>query len=78
MQANEEWIPISEQLPKHNQLCLVTVEQLLGFDDIERFVSIGRYKVGCFDIAANDGMFQEDKYNRVTAWIPVPVAYKGE
>lgn len=78
MQASEKWIPINEQLPKHNQLCLVTVEQLLGFDDINRTVSIGRYLVGCFNIVANDGIYQEDKFHRVTAWIPVPEAYKGE
>ena len=71
------WIPINEQLPEHNQLCLVTVEQLLGFDDIDRAISIGRYEINSFDIAANDGMFQEDKFHRVTAWIPVPEVYEG-
>ena len=78
MQASEKWIPINEQVPEHNQLCLVTVEQLLGFDDIDRLVSIGRYRVHGFEIAANDGMFPEDKFHRVTAWIPVPEAYDGE
>lgn len=72
------WIPINEQVPEHNQLCLVTVEQLLGFDDIDRSASIGRYRLNHFDIAANDGMFPEDKFHRVTAWIPVPEAYEGE
>lgn len=78
-----EWISVKERLPKQDEVVLITIEDLDGFDNIKRSVRIGKYfsKLVSLDSYRQewqiDGESGINNYRRITAWKPLDEPYKS-
>ena len=81
-----DWIPAEEDTPVDDEIVLVTVEHLDGFDNVKtdieiaRYVKYGGYKV-IFGIDEGGDEIQPPsrarfRYKRVTAWAHMPDRYE--
>lgn len=76
-----EWIPVKDQLPKEDEVVLVTIEDLDGFDNIKRSVRIGKYfsRLGSLDSYRQEWQIEGEgginNYRRITAWKPLDEPY---
>lgn len=65
--ANYHWRPISKELPKQGEPCLVTVQDEIGWSVGIAYMLSDRWKVNGGEIGGN-----------VTAWMPLPKPYSME
>ena len=61
------WIPCSERLPEHNQICIVT-------DETRRCA----YEYGLHDETYDEENGWTYLGHKIIAWMPLPEPYKGE
>ena len=61
------WIPCSERLPEHNQICIVT-------DETRRCA----YEYGLHDETYDEEIGWTYLGHKIIAWMPLPEPYKGE
>lgn len=70
MESGDGWIPVTEQLPKEKGLYLVTYHPCY-WDNVEEDKTV----VG-IDSFRGKSSWAHSKYQRVTAWKPMPKPYK--
>ena len=70
---DNEWIPVSERLPKGRGFYIVT-ERVFHFDDREHK---GKYNTMVEQVEYCNGRWQRAKFFEVIAWQPLPEPYKG-
>lgn len=74
-QATSEWIPVSERLPENDGLVLVTVSGVHNNIIFDHALELGSYD-------QEEGwiieMWLEWVNPQVTAWMPLPKAYRGK
>ena len=69
-----EWIPVSDRLPKKNGVYNVT-EKVFRLDDREHK---GRYNIKTEQVKYCDGKWQRASFFEVIAWMPLPEPYRAE
>lgn len=62
--VDQKWIPVTESLPKSNQIVLVTED--------------GEVKLCTYELWYGYGYGFYGSRGKVTAWMPLPEPYKGE
>lgn len=67
-QAEPQWIPVTERLPKVSGNCLVSEHSPLGEFTCTRYWNQGDRR----------GYWSGDGYSTVTAWMPLPEPFQGE
>ena len=80
-----EWIPVKDQLPKQDEVVLVTIEDLDGFDNIKQTVGVGKWASELIGSSLDsyrhvwkiDGENGENCYRRITAWKPLDKPYES-
>lgn len=69
---DNEWIPVSERLPKERGLYIVT-EKEFRIDDREHK---GKYSIKVEQVEYYNGRWQRANFFEVIAWKPLPEPYK--
>ena len=71
---SQRWIPVSERLPKPNEIVLVTIKRW-GHYDNDLFENLPEYTYSTSFTCYNPHFgFNDD----VIAWMPLPAPYKSE
>ena len=74
-QAEGEWIPVSERLPKERQAVLCWAESTAERLDTE---FIGKYDNGVWFLQSDANHLSYPHQYNVVAWLPLPEPYKAE
>ena len=74
LRARAEWIPVSERLPEKRG-CYIVTEKVFSIDDREHK---GRFNTMVEQVEFCNGKWQRASFFEITAWMPLPAAYKAE
>jgi len=72
------WIPVTDQLPKDDEVVLVTRLYIEGRKrNLKRFVDAGSVCGGHWSFVADEYALHRDRLTDPIAWMPLPKPYRG-